>query len=71
MFVWGVLPSLVAWAALLLPARSALMLLAAMLVACYVVDQRVYPRLGVAHWLPLRRWLSAVAALACATGAVL
>ncbi len=71
MFAWGVLPSLVGWAALLLPPATGLALLAAMIAVCYVVDHRVYPRLQVGHWLPLRRLLSAVAALSCAAGAAL
>jgi hypothetical protein len=69
MFAWGVLPSLVGWAALLLPPAAGLALLAAMIAVCYAVDHRVYPRLQVGHWLPLRRALSAVAALSCAVGA--
>lgn len=66
--VWGVVPSLVAWPALLLPPATGLTLMAGMLVLCYVVDHRVYPRLGLAAWLPLRRRLSVVATLSCAAG---
>lgn len=69
LFLWGVVPSLVAWAALLLAPGAGLALLAVMLVLCYAVDHAAYPRLGVAHWLPLRRWLSTIAALSCAVGA--
>ncbi|MBI3155989.1 MAG: DUF3429 domain-containing protein [Burkholderiales bacterium] len=68
-FLWGVVPSLIAWVALLLPPAAGLVLLATMLVLCYGVDRAVYPRLGVAHWLPLRRTLSVVAVLSCAAGA--
>jgi len=71
LFAWGVLPSLGGWAALLLPRPAGLACLAALLLACYVVDRRVYPRLGLARWLPLRLQLSAVAALSCAAGAAL
>jgi hypothetical protein len=67
---WGVTPSLVAWVALLLPDRAGLPLQAAALVACYLVDARVYPREGLAGWLPLRRLLTAVAVLSCVAGAV-
>lgn len=66
---WGVTPSLVAWVALLLPAGFGLVLQAAALVACYVVDVRTYPREGLAGWLPLRRLLSVVAVLSCLAGA--
>ena len=69
-FVWGVVPSLVAWPALLLPPAAGLALLAAMLVACYAVDRRVYPGYGLQRWLPLRLHLSSVAAACCAAGAI-
>ena len=65
---WGVVPSLLAWPALLLPPAAGLALLAATLVLCYAVDHRAYPRLGLAAWLPMRRTLSAVATLSCAAG---
>jgi hypothetical protein len=65
---WGVVPALIAWPALLLPAPAGLALLAGLLVLCYAVDRRAYPPLGLAAWLPLRRTLSAVAALSCALG---
>jgi hypothetical protein len=66
---WGVVPSLVAWPALLLAPGPALGLLAVMLVLCYAVDHRVYPELKLQAWLPLRRMLTAVATLCCALGA--
>ena len=69
-FAWGVVPSLVAWPALLLPGAAALALLAAMLVVCYAVDRRVYPRHGLQRWLTLRLHLSAVAAACCALAAI-
>ncbi|MCU0814082.1 MAG: DUF3429 domain-containing protein [Burkholderiaceae bacterium] len=69
-FVWGVVPSLVAWPALLMPPAAGLALLAAMLVVCYVVDRRVYPAYGLQRWLPLRLHLSSVAAACCAAGAI-
>lgn len=69
-FVWGVVPSLVAWPALLLPPAAGLALLAAMLVVCYAVDRRVYPAYDLQRWLPLRLHLSAVAAVCCAAGAI-
>lgn len=70
LFGWGVVPSLVAWLALLLPHPAGLSVLGAMLVLAYAVDRRVYRRHGLAHWLPLRLHLSAIAALCCAAGAV-
>ena len=65
---WGVLPSLVAWVALSMPARAGLALLGAALLACWWVDRRVYPAQGAAAWLGLRTRLSAVATLACWAG---
>ncbi|MDH4390325.1 MAG: DUF3429 domain-containing protein [Aquabacterium sp.] len=65
LFVWGVVPSLVAWMAVLMPPRAGLVLHGVMLVVCYLVDRRVYPGQGVAHWLTLRFRLSAVAGFSC------
>lgn len=68
-FAWAVLPALVAWPALLMPPDAALAMLGALLVGCYLVDRRLYPVYGVAHWLNLRFRLSAMAALSCFIGA--
>ena len=67
--VWGVVPSLVAWVALLMRADAALVVQGALLLACYAVDRRLYPGAGAAGWLTLRFRLSAVAALCCFVGA--
>ncbi|MDC8783952.1 DUF3429 domain-containing protein [Roseateles koreensis] len=64
-FVWGVVPSAVAWLAVMMPAYAGLALHGAMLVVCYLVDRRLYPTLGASAWLTLRFRLSAVAALSC------
>ncbi len=69
LLVWGVVPSLVAWLAVLMPAAAGLVVHGAMLAACYAVDRRIYPTQGVGHWLTLRFRLSAVAALCCFLGA--
>lgn len=69
LFVWGVLPSLVAWAAVLMPAGAGLVLHGVMLVLCYLVDRKVYPAHGLSRWLTLRFRLSSVAALCCFLGA--
>jgi hypothetical protein len=68
-FVWGVVPSLLAWLALLMPAHAALPLLGLVLVACYAVDRKTYPAVGLSHWLPLRLRLTLVATLCCGLGA--
>lgn len=64
-FVWGVMPSLGAWPALLMPPAPGLALLGLLLIVCYAVDRRVYPALGLAAWLTLRLRLTAVASLSC------
>ncbi len=71
--VWGVLPSLLSWAALLAVPwwgiTATLQALGATLLLCLAVDWRWYPRLGLAGWLGLRLRLSVVAALSCFIGA--
>jgi hypothetical protein len=69
LLIWGVVPSLVAWLAVLMPPAAGLVVHGAMLVACYAVDRQIYPTQGVGHWLTLRFRLSAVAALCCFLGA--
>ena len=68
-FVWGVVPSLLAWLALLMPAYAALPLLGLVLVMCYAVDRKTYPAAGLSRWLPLRLRLTVVATLSCVLGA--
>ena len=69
LFVWGVAPALVACVALLMQPPAGLVVHGAMLVACYLVDRKVYPQQGAAGWLTLRFRLSAVASLSCFLGA--
>jgi hypothetical protein len=69
MLAWGVLPSLVAWIALMLPASSGLLLVAALLWICFAVDRAVYPRLGLHAWLPMRLLLTVLASGSCVAGA--
>lgn len=68
-FWWGVVPSLVAWLALMMPAYAALPLLGLVVVACYAVDSKTYPAAGLASWLPMRLRLTVVATLSCVLGA--
>lgn len=65
LLVWGVVPSLLAWLALLLPAVAGLYVLAASLWLCLAVDHRVYPRFHLSAWLPMRLALTTVASLCC------
>ena len=69
LLVWGVVPSLLAWVAVVMPPSAGLVVLAVMLAVCYAVDRRLYADEGVAHWLTLRFRLSAVASLSCFIGA--
>ena len=69
LFVWGIVPSLVAWVAVMMPASAGLVIHGLMLLVCYAVDRRVYPRHGMGAWLTLRFRLSTVAALSCFLGA--
>ncbi len=71
LYVWGVVPSLVACLALMLGPAAGLALHATMLAVCYAVDRSVYATQGAASWLPLRLRLTVVAAACCAGGALL
>ena len=67
--VWGVIPSLVAWVAVIMPAFAGLPLLALLLVACYLVDRRTWPEAGLRDWVTLRFRLTVVSTFACLLGA--
>jgi hypothetical protein len=66
---WGVAASLLAWVAAAMPPYAGLVVLGALLIACYAMDRRFYPRHQAAHWLTLRFRLTAVASLSCFLGA--
>jgi hypothetical protein len=68
-FLWGVAPSLLAWTALLQPAPWGLLVLAVLLLLCYAVDRRLYPRYQLPGWLPMRLRLTAVACASCLAAA--
>ena len=67
---WGVVPSLVAWLAFMMDTDDALLLLAALLVTCWLVDRQAYERWGVGGWLRLRTQLTAVACVCCGLSAL-
>lgn len=67
---WGVMPSLIAWVALLLPLAAGLYLLAGLLLVCWAVDQRAYATSGLAAWMTLRTPLTVVATLSCLVAAI-
>jgi hypothetical protein len=66
LLLWGVVPSLAAWVALLLGTAPGLWLVVLGLWACFAVDRTVYPRFGLRSWLPMRLVLTTVATVACA-----
>jgi ABC-type amino acid transport system permease subunit len=68
-FAWGVVPSLMAWVAVTMPAYAGLPLLAVILGICYAVDRKTYLEAGLQEWLPMRWHLTLVAALSCLIGA--
>jgi hypothetical protein len=65
LLVWGVVPALIAWVAVIMPASAGLVVHGVMLGVCYLVDRRYYPQQGLAHWLTLRFRLSAIASFCC------
>lgn len=67
--LWGVVPSLLGWVALLLGPAPGLLLIAALLWACFAVDRVLYPRYQLQAWLPMRLWLTLVASVSCVVGA--
>lgn len=67
--LWGVVPSLLSWVALLLGSMPGLLLIAATLCACFAVDRMAYPRDRLQAWLPMRFQLTLVAGLSCLAGA--
>ena len=69
-YVWGVIPSLAAWLALLAEPAFGLCILAALLWVCYAVDHRAYTRYKLQPWLPMRLRLTVVASASCAGGAI-
>lgn len=69
LFLWGVAPSVFAWVAVMMPPRSGLFLDGLLLIAGYLVDRKVYPVQGIAHWLTLRFRVTAIGALGCFLGA--
>ncbi len=68
-FLWGVVPSLLAWPGLLMPPFAGLAWLGFVLIVSYLADRTLYAGAGLQRWLTLRFRLSAVAALSCFIGA--
>ena len=67
--VWGVLPSLLGWGALMLGPGPGLALIAVLLWVCFAVDRAVYPQHRLQGWLPMRLALTLVASVSCLAAA--
>jgi len=67
--LWGVVPSLLGWVALMLGPAPGLLLIVALLWVCFAVDRIVYPRYQLQAWLPMRLRLTLVASISCLVGA--
>ena len=61
----GIVFSLAAWLALLMPPHAGLVVMGALLIGCYLLDRKHYLELGVSGWLTLRFRLTVVASLSC------
>ncbi len=68
--LWGVVPSLLGWVALLLNRTHGLLLIAGLLWACLAVDRMLYLRYRIHAWLPMRLWLTVVSSSSCLAAAV-
>jgi hypothetical protein len=68
--LWSVVPSLLAWVALLLNPAAGLLLITALLWACFAVDRMLYPRYQLGAWLRMRLQLTVVASTSCIAGVV-
>lgn len=65
LLVWGVVPSLLAWCALMLGTGTGLGLMVVTLWVCLAVDWKVYPRHRLQSWLGMRLTLTLVASASC------
>jgi hypothetical protein len=68
-YIWGVIPSVLASVAVLMPPWAGLVVLGVLLALCYLVDRQLYARYHMQGWLPLRLRLTLVASLSCMVGA--
>ena len=70
LLLWGVVPGLLGWVALLAGPVPGLLLIAALLWGCFGVDRIVYARHQLQAWVPMRLRLTLVASTSCLAGAV-
>lgn len=67
--LWGVVPGLAGWLALMLGPASGPLVMTALLWLCFAVDRVLYPRFGLRAWLPMRLRLTLVASISCVAAA--
>ena len=67
--VWGIIPPLLSWIAVIMPAYAGLPLLAGLLISCYLVDRKTWPEAGLRDWMTMRFRLTVVSTFACLLGA--
>lgn len=65
----GISYSLLGLLGVVMPPHAGLALLGFVLIACYLIDRKLYPAMGTAGWLTLRFRLTVVASLSCFLGA--
>lgn len=61
----GIAYSLAGLVAVVMPPYAGLALIGFVLIACYLIDRKLYPAMGTAGWLTLRFRLTVVASLSC------
>jgi hypothetical protein len=67
--LWGIVPSLAGWVAMLVGHASGLLVIAIGLWSCFAMDRVLYERCRLRAWLPLRLWLTLVASASCLASA--
>lgn len=63
--LWSIVPPGLGWVSVMMPPHAGLVIQGVALVACYLVDRRVYPAFGLSKWMTLRFRLTFGAALCC------
>jgi hypothetical protein len=63
--LWALVPTALGWVSVMMPPHAGLVIQGVALVACYLVDRRVYPAFGLSKWMTLRFRLTFVSVLSC------
>lgn len=70
LWIWSVVPGLLAWLAALMPPWSGLIIHGILLPISYLMDRRHYPDWNLQAWLTLRFRLTVIASFLCFLAAV-